>query len=84
MRCLLSKVWRIFAIRDYSLISGVLVVPCVLSVSNWGATSGVRIRRDLRGGETAQRNHGSYLGKKQIQLDSSIVLLSFSLYVTLC
>jgi hypothetical protein len=59
-------------------------VPCVLSVSNWGATGGVRIRGDLRGGETAQRNHGSYLGKKQIQLDSSIVLLSFSLYVTLC
>jgi hypothetical protein len=36
-------------------------VPCVLSVSDWGATGGVRIRGDLRGGETAQRNPGSYL-----------------------
>jgi len=60
-RCLLSKVWRIFAIRDCSLIRGVLGVPCVLSVSDWGATGGVRIRGDLRGGETAQRNPGSYL-----------------------
>lgn len=43
------------------LSEGVLGVPCVLSVSDWGATGGVRIRVDLRGGDTAQRNPGSYL-----------------------